>query len=135
MALNWKNLFLMFFHSRSNRIELIEEIFDLKTFRTFAVWEVRREEEFSPLKNGSGPKDTAAACRRDLMLLHLRWLEKAGAQLPADIQKQVENDTKVCEISPLVSYAGEVSLMFHGETRIEGCRDCFRIWISSKKKH
>ena len=57
--------------------------------RTFAVWEVRREDEFSALKNGSGPKDTAATCRRDLMLQHVRWLQKAGAQLPSDINKHM----------------------------------------------
>lgn len=57
--------------------------------RTFAVWEVRREDEFSPLKNGSGSKDTAATCRRDLMAQHARWLQDAGAYLPSDITKKM----------------------------------------------
>ncbi len=104
--------------------ELESIIFVLKN-RTFAVWEVRREDEFSPLKNGSGSKDTAATARRDLMLQHIRWLQQAGAYLPSDINKHMyvissiissdrklsfrETNGKTCEISPLVSYAGEVT--------------------------
>ncbi|CAF4363977.1 unnamed protein product, partial [Adineta steineri] len=67
---------------------------------TFAVWEVCREDEFSPLKNGTGSKDTAETCRKDLMLQHIRYLKQAGAIL----QETNENS---CEISPLVSYSGE----------------------------
>ncbi|CAF4438050.1 unnamed protein product, partial [Rotaria socialis] len=66
----------------------------------FAVWEVHREDEFSPLKNGTGTKDTPETCRRDLILQHIRYLKQAGALL----QEVNEN---CCEISPLVSYAGE----------------------------
>ncbi len=57
--------------------------------RKFFVWEVRREDEFSPLKNGSGTKDTAVTCRRDLMLQHVRWLQTAGAILPPNTTKQI----------------------------------------------
>lgn len=63
--------------------------FCFSLIRTFAVWEVRREDEFSPLKNGSGDKDTAATCRRDLMFQHARWLKQAGAKLPTDINKHM----------------------------------------------
>ncbi len=49
--------------------------------RTFAVWDVVREDEFSPLKNGTGNKDTPETCRRDLILQHIRYLEQAGAVL------------------------------------------------------
>ena len=51
-------------------------------FRSFAVWEVRREDEFSPLKNATGSKDTAVTSRHDLMQQHVRFLKKAGALLP-----------------------------------------------------
>jgi len=95
-------------HVKTDGIKLEKFVFDVFPFsKNFAVWEVRRDEEFSPLKNGSGLKDTPSTCRRDLMNLHLRWLEKAGAQLPTEISKNVENSTKICEISPLVSYSGE----------------------------
>ncbi|CAF1514076.1 unnamed protein product, partial [Rotaria sordida] len=59
---------------------------------TFATWEVRREDEFSPLKNGAGNKDTAETCRRDLILQHIRYLKQVGTLL----QKTNEN---ICEIS------------------------------------
>jgi len=103
--------------AKVNGIKLEKFVFDLFPFsKAFAVWEVRREDEFSPLKNGSGTKDTAATCRRHLMLQHLRWLRAAGAELPATAMKQVIHSTTlheeatnegVCEISPLISYAGE----------------------------
>jgi UDP-N-acetylglucosamine/UDP-N-acetylgalactosamine diphosphorylase len=49
--------------------------------RTFAVWEVRRDDEFSPLKNGTGTKDTPETCRRDLIFQHIRYVKQAGALL------------------------------------------------------
>jgi len=94
--------------SQINGFKLEKFVFDVFPFsKTFAVWEVRRDDEFSPLKNGSGPKDTAATCRRDLMLQHVRWLQEAGAYLPSDVTNYIETNGKTCEISPLVSYAGE----------------------------
>ncbi|CAF2156020.1 unnamed protein product [Rotaria magnacalcarata] len=91
-----------------NGIKLEKFVFDVFPFsKTFAVWEVRREDEFSPLKNGSGSKDTAATCRQDLMLQHIRWLKEAGADLPSDVNQQIESTENTCEISPLISYAGE----------------------------
>ena len=63
-----------------------------------AVLEVVREDEFSPLKNASGAdKDTPETARAALMNLNYRQLCAAGAEVEV-----------VCEISPLVSYFGEV---------------------------
>jgi len=49
------------------------------------VWEVLREDEFSPLKNAEGAaRDTPTTCRQDLIDLHRRWAIKAGATLVSD---------------------------------------------------
>lgn len=83
-------------------ITIKKQTIDWILYRSFAVWEVRRDDEFSPLKNGAGNKDTAETCRRDLLLQHKRFVKQAGAVL--------DTDDSICEISPLVSYAGEVKI-------------------------
>ncbi|KAL8561994.1 hypothetical protein ACOMHN_001320 [Nucella lapillus] len=114
--------------SSPNGIKMEKFVFDVFQFATnFAVWDVLREEEFSPLKNADGAaKDTPTTCRNDLCALHRRYALAAGAVFVhadgspyPDIQSrqqsepangQSSHDTEeavVCEISPLVSYAGE----------------------------
>lgn len=97
----------------NNGIKLEKFIFDIFQFSNavwatgnFAVWEVQREDEFSPLKNGVDSKlDNANTCRNDLMCLHSRWLAKAGAKFAKDCKKDLFDGN--FEISPLISYSGE----------------------------
>ena len=50
-------------------------------FRKFAVLEVAREDEFSPLKNGKGsPTDSPDTALRDLLNLHYNYIVKAGGK-------------------------------------------------------
>lgn len=93
-----------------NGIKLEKFVFDVFPFSTaswakgnFAIWEVNREDEFSPLKNDDkAKKDTPTTCRNDLMNMHYRWLLTAGAKFNLK-----ESEVPMVEISPLVSYNGE----------------------------
>ncbi|KAF8808108.1 UDP-N-acetylglucosamine diphosphorylase [Phlegmacium glaucopus] len=86
--------------SKPNGMKLELFVFDVFPFtERFAVLEVERNEEFSPLKNAPGTgSDDPETSRRDLLAQHKRFLEQAGAKL---------NDAVEIEISPLLSYAGE----------------------------
>ena len=73
-------------------------IFDaLRDAERSVVLEVRRDEEFSPLKNASG-KDSPETCHRDMTALYARWLEEAGIAVPRELDGRPVHDI---EISPL----------------------------------
>lgn len=83
----------------ANGIKLEKFVFDVFQFTDqFVVWECRREEEFSPLKNADKPgaTDTPTTSRQALLKLHKKYAEDAGVAVAEQV-----------EISPLLSYAGE----------------------------
>lgn len=86
--------------SKPNGMKLEMFVFDVFPFtERFAVLEVERREEFSPLKNASGTgSDDPETSRRDLLGQHKRFLESAGATVKDGIS---------IELSPLVTYSGE----------------------------
>ena len=86
--------------AKPNGMKLEMFVFDVFPFtKHFAVLEVARNEEFSPLKNAPGTgSDDPDTSRRDLLAQHKRFLEGAGATVEEGVE---------IEISPLVSYAGE----------------------------
>ena len=100
--------------AKPNGIKMEKFVFDVFQFaRKFAVWEVIRKEEFSPLKNADGPAadDTPSTARRSIFELHARYVERAGGSFVDQRDHTLTNGHQksevVCEISPLVSYAGE----------------------------
>ena len=101
------NIHLTPFFSLVAGIKLEKFVFDVFCFTDkFVVWECNREEEFSPLKNADGAaKDTPLTARTDLFKLHKTYFENAGGKINSTSQN--EDDVVECEISPLLSYAGE----------------------------
>jgi len=122
---------------KPNGIKMEKFVFDVFQFTSaddkFAVWECIREDEFAPLKNADGASDfTPMHCRNALYALHQKYVRAAGGDLVGDDGKVLpqmsspaeakdknnnekfdsnNNEAKsqdlVCEISPLVTYAGE----------------------------
>jgi UDP-N-acetylglucosamine/UDP-N-acetylgalactosamine diphosphorylase len=86
--------------TKPNGMKLEMFVFDVFPFtERFAVLEVERNQEFSPLKNAPGTgSDDPETSRRDLLAQHRHFLEQAGATVKEGVE---------IEISPLVSYAGE----------------------------
>ncbi|KAK4458794.1 nucleotide-diphospho-sugar transferase [Cladorrhinum samala] len=88
--------------SKPNGIKLEQFVFDvfpLLELSKFASLEVRREDEFSPLKNAAGTgEDDPDTSRRDIMSQGARWLKEAGA---------IVESSEGVEVPPLTSYAGE----------------------------
>jgi len=90
---------------KPNGIKLEQFVFDVFPqipLNKFACMEVKREDEFSPLKNAKGTgEDDPDTSKRDVLNQGKRWVEAAGATLVSE-----EPETGV-EISPLISYGGE----------------------------
>lgn len=90
---------------KPNGIKLEQFVFDcfpLLAMEKFACMEVKREDEFSPLKNASGTgEDDPDTSKKDILSQGRRWLEAAGAVVVS------ERPDAGVEISPLISYGGE----------------------------
>ena len=79
-------------------VAVLKKISYRYSFFLLQVWECKREEEFSPLKNADkvGVSDTPTTAREALLKLHKKYVEDAGGEVSGQV-----------EISPLLSYAGE----------------------------
>ncbi|KAI9791712.1 MAG: UDP-N-acetylglucosamine pyrophosphorylase [Peltula sp. TS41687] len=100
---------------KPNGIKLEQFVFDVfpqLELRRFACMEVKREDEFSPLKNAKGTgEDDPDTSRADLLQQGRRFIEAAGAT----VVSESDNNAGV-EVSPLISYAGEGLESLRGRT-------------------
>jgi UDP-N-acetylglucosamine/UDP-N-acetylgalactosamine diphosphorylase len=87
----------------NNGIKLETFIFDVFPMsEKMAVLVVERSDEFAPVKNKAGsPSDSPDTACAMIFALAKQWVLSAGGTLVED------KDNAVCEISPLLSYAGE----------------------------
>jgi UDP-N-acetylglucosamine pyrophosphorylase len=98
-----------------NGWKLEQFVFDVFQYAQKVVaFEIVRQEEFSPLKNSAGfGKDCPETCRADLSRLHKSWIKKAGGKFMNEEDEsslslfELSEKSRLCEISPLVSCAGE----------------------------
>ncbi|KAJ5481037.1 UDP-N-acetylglucosamine pyrophosphorylase [Penicillium diatomitis] len=82
--------------------QFVFDVFPMTPLEKFACIEVRREDEFSPLKNAAGTgQDDPDTSRADIMKQGQRWIEAAGGIVVT------EGDKFGVEVSPLISYGGE----------------------------
>jgi len=64
----------------------IFDVLPLSKSEKFGLVEVRREEEFAPVKNSPGASDDSPDTARDLLSkLHQSWLEKQGVKFDSRI--------------------------------------------------
>ncbi len=108
---------------RPNGYKIETFIFDaMKQASESIVMEVKRDEEFSPLKNKSG-EDSPETVHNDQLLFFARWFEKAGIAVPRT--KSGIPDCKL-EVSPLFARSEEEfvekidrNMLINGDTYIE----------------
>ncbi|KAF3492197.1 UDP-N-acetylglucosamine pyrophosphorylase [Arthroderma uncinatum] len=91
--------------------QFVFDVFPLTPLEKFAAIEVKREEEFSPLKNARGTKDdNPDTSKQDIMQQGLRWIEAAGGIVSK------EAGAVGVEVSPSISYGGEGLEFLKGRT-------------------
>lgn len=95
--------------TKANRIKLEQFIFDVFPFiHSMGILQVSRSEEFSPVKNAFGSiVDSPNTAKTDIMNLHKEYLKRSGAD--------IRNSECECEISPLITYAGEGLEQYNGK--------------------
>lgn len=97
---------------KPNGIKLEQFVFDCFPFLTldkFACMEVKREDEFSPLKNARGTgEDDPDTSKKDIMTQGAKWVKAAGAVV---VSEDAEDGV---EVSPLISYVSLLYLLTSG---------------------
>ena len=81
--------------------QFVFDVFPMLDLEKFASMEVKREEEFSPLKNAKGTgEDDQDTSKKDIMQQGERWVKNCGGS----IESEGGPEALGVEISPLISY-------------------------------
>lgn len=81
--------------------QFVFDVFPMLELEKFACIEVKREDEFSPLKNAKGTgEDDPDTSKKDILVQGKRWVQKSGGIV---VSEDGPDDPGV-EISPLISY-------------------------------
>ncbi|KAK4691064.1 UDP-N-acetylglucosamine/UDP-N-acetylgalactosamine diphosphorylase, partial [Lecanoromycetidae sp. Uapishka_2] len=84
--------------------QFVFDVFPMLDLKKFACMEVKREDEFSPLKNSKGTgEDDPDTSKKDILDQGRRWIENVGGAVTSENTE----DKAGVEISPLISYGGE----------------------------
>ena len=79
--------------------QFVFDVFPMLELKQFASMEVRREDEFSPLKNARGTgEDDPDTSKQDIMDQGARWVREVAATVES------EHESTGVEVSPFVSY-------------------------------
>ncbi|MDI1490109.1 MAG: UDP-N-acetylglucosamine pyrophosphorylase [Ramalina farinacea] len=93
--------------------QFVFDVFPMLDLEKFASMEVKREEEFSPLKNAKGTgEDDQDTSKKDIMQQGERWVKNCGGS----IESEGGSEALGVEVSPLISYGGEGLTFLNGRT-------------------
>ena len=81
--------------------QFVFDVFPMLSLEKFASLEVKREDEFSPLKNAKGTgEDDADTSKKDIMDQGKRWIQESGGT----VTNESETESAGIEVSPKISY-------------------------------
>ena len=81
--------------------QFVFDVFPMLQLKEFASMEVKREDEFSPLKNAKGTgEDDPDTSKKDILDQGKRWIEAVGGTVVSESGV----DEAGVEVSPLISY-------------------------------
>lgn len=107
--------------------QFVFDVFPMLKLDKFASMEVKREDEFSPLKNAKGTgEDDQDTSKRDILNQGNRWIQSSGGTIVS------ENDESGVEISPLISYVGEMHILY--QSRSANTSRVAKAWNFSRER-
>ena len=87
--------------------QFVFDVFPMLDLKKFASMEVKREDEFSPLKNAKGTgEDNPDTSKKDILDQGKRWIHDCGGTVESE---GGATDAGV-EVSPLISYVSQFSM-------------------------